>query len=151
MTREIGKARGRRKPKSTQIDLKSDRSAFWKYCERTELAALARSKIKGIPCNVDAHFIDRMLVDQCWRCAVSGILLKAPKGERGKYRKDPFGPSLDRIIPALGYVEGNLRVVCNIVNSAMNEWGLSSLQTLLDAMRAKYPARDPVRVGEVRT
>jgi hypothetical protein len=59
----------------------------------------------------------------------------APRGERGKYRKDPFGPSLDRITPALGYVDGNLRVVCNIVNSAMNEWGTEALRELIAAMR----------------
>lgn len=113
---------------------------FWRYCQQTEGAAIARSRAKGVGYNIDAHYIDRLFVDQNWRCAVSGILFKAPRGaDRGKHRKDPFGPSLDRIVPALGYTEGNLRVVCNIVNSAMNEWGLESLQALVRAMGAPAP------------
>jgi len=89
-----------------------------------------------MPCEIDAHAIDRLLVDQEWRCAISHVPLKAP-GNPSAVQREAFAPSIDRIVPALGYVPGNVRVVCNIVNAAMSEWGLDSLMTLVDLMAAK--------------
>lgn len=114
--------------------VKADRAKFWNYCIQTENAARARALAKGVPCTVEAYDIDKLLVDQGWCCAVSGLPLVAPRGSDRKYRKDPLGPSLDRIVPAMGYVTGNLRIVNNLVNSAMQEWGLESLMVVLSAM-----------------
>jgi hypothetical protein len=36
---------------------------------------------------------------------------------------DPFSPSLDRIDCTQGYVAGNVRLVCLIVNFALNTFG----------------------------
>lgn len=125
-------------------EVKADRGQFWKYCIQTAYAAEARSIAKAVPCTIDAHFIDGLLVDQQWCCAISGLPFVAP-GEMGrKFRKDPFGPSLDRIVPAAGYVPGNLRVVNNIVNSAMQEWGLESLLVVLSAI-AERSQNKPAR------
>jgi hypothetical protein len=67
------------------------------------------------------------------RCAVSGIDfdLDAVMSRR----RAPFAPSLDRIDSSLGYVPGNIRLVCQIVNFAMNEWGEAPLRRLAAAMR----------------
>lgn len=35
----------------------------------------------------------------------------------------PFRPSLDRIVPALGYVPGNIRITCLIANTGMLHYG----------------------------
>lgn len=113
---------------------KEDRVQFWRYCVQTAGSAAARARAKGVPCTIDAFFIDGLLVDQDWCCAVSGLPLAAPRGAERKYRKEPFGPSLDRIVPAVGYVPGNVRIVNNLVNSAMQEWGLESLMVVLSAM-----------------
>jgi hypothetical protein len=51
-------------------------------------------------------------------------------GERG-----PFGPSLDRIVPKLGYVTGNIRVVCNLANLAMHKWGEDPLREFVNKCR----------------
>ena len=118
--------------KSTQINV--DRGAFWTYCQQTARRAQHRSSARDLPCNIDPYVVDELLVLQEWRCAVSGIALAAPGAESGR---GPFGPSLDRIIPTLGYVRGNLRIVCNMVNFAMNEWGLENLLKLVEAMSAK--------------
>lgn len=146
MAELIEKTRTTRKcnlARSTQIGPKEDRSAFWVYCTQTAFAAANRSATKGLPCDIDAHFIDRLLVDQRWRCAVSGMPFTTPKTALGRHRKNPFGPSLDRIVPSLGYVAGNLRVVTNIVNSAMNEWGLESLLEMIAAIKAQQAASLP--------
>jgi hypothetical protein len=135
MIGEIQKLGGRKKPRSGQIGSKSDRALFWKYCQQTGFAMRERAKTKGIPCAIDAYAVDALLVDQQWRCAVSGVALSPPGSSQGDYHKDPFGPSIDRIVPSIGYVPGNVRVVSNIVNSAMNEWGLENLLKLMAAMK----------------
>jgi hypothetical protein len=82
------------------------------------------------PCDIDARSIDELLVDQGWRCAISRIALTRPATIR-----DPFGPSLDRIVPSLGYTRGNVRVICNMVNFAMGNWGEEAFYTLVRAMK----------------
>jgi hypothetical protein len=123
-----------KKRRSAQNGADRDRRKFWIYCQRAAAMADHRCRGKGVPVEIDAYFVDQLLVDQRWRCAVSGIQLKPPFSATSKHHRDPFGPSLDRIVPARGYVKGNLRIVSNIVNSAMNEWGLDALLVLLKAM-----------------
>ena len=41
-----------------------------------------------------------------------------------------YAPSLDRIIPELGYVPGNVRVVCHIVNVARSNLSDASLYAM---------------------
>lgn len=107
-----------------------NRSAFWLYCKRAINASQTRARDQCVPHSLTANDIDCLLVDQGWRCAVSDIPLDTPCGDR-----QPFSPSLDRIVPALGYVPGNVRVVCNLVNFAMNKWGEEPLMRLVSAIR----------------
>jgi hypothetical protein len=66
-----------------------------------------------------------------WRCAVTGLKLNTEKDKQ--HRRASYGPSIDRIIPALGYVQGNVRVVCMAANFAMNEWGDDIMKTISEA------------------
>jgi hypothetical protein len=116
--------------KSVQAGISIDRIKFWRYCGRAINMAQQRSAKRGIPCTITAHDIDTLLVDQEWRCAVSGIPLEAPDGIA-----KAFGPSVDRIVPSLGYVPGNIRIVCNMVNGAMNKWGEETLWQLVAAIQ----------------
>ncbi len=109
------------------------RGDFWLYCVRTAGASRARAAKKKVPHSIDAYAIDELFVDQKWRCAISGVELNPPK-KATDFRVDPLGPSLDRIVPHLGYVPGNLRIVSNIVNIAMNEWGLEKLMEAIAAI-----------------
>lgn len=121
-------ARSRAYRKRGEIDI--DRGKFLRYCTTVVGQSAHRARRAGVPHSIVPHDIDKLLVDQGYRCAVSGILLEAS----GKQFGGPFGPSLDRVVPALGYVNGNLRVVCQIANVAMSTWGLDPLQRLVDAM-----------------
>lgn len=122
------------------------RGKFWSYCKAAVGAARHRAKRTGLPFDIDAYAIDELLVIQKWRCAVSGIELVAPS-IKSKSGRSPFGPSLDRIIPALGYVEGNLRITCNMVNFAINEWGVESLHKLVRAMSvATQSTPSPIQI-----
>lgn len=113
-----------------------DRAPFWAYCRFAARGARNRSSKLNAPCLIDKYYIDELLVQQQWRCAVSGIALRPPR-QQGKHHRDPFGPSLDRIDPELGYVPGNLRIVCNIVNMSINEWGLETLMELAAALTSR--------------
>lgn len=100
------------------------RGEFWAFCVRvTQQARHWRNS------ELTAYEVDEMFVDQKWRCAISGISFETPKK-----RRQPFGPSLDRIVPGGPYTKGNVRLVCNIVNFAMNEWGEAALRELVDKM-----------------
>lgn len=49
---------------------------------------------------------------------------------QSEWRRAPFAPSVDRIDSSLGYVAGNVRLVCVAANLAMNEWGESVLSKI---------------------
>jgi hypothetical protein len=49
----------------------------------------------------------------------------------------PFAPSLDRIDNDEGYHNGNVRLVCICVNSAMREWGDVVVYTFVAAMLSR--------------
>lgn len=121
--------------KSSQIGVNLGRAAFWKYCVCAESATRHRAAKLGVEHAIDNYFIDGLFVDQQWRCAVSGIIF-TPPGRGAATFREPFAPSLDRIDCNGGYVPGNLRLVCNIVNYAINEWGMEPLMKLSAALEA---------------
>lgn len=106
-----------------------NRERLWRYCKRVAGQSAHRARRLGVPHNITAHYIDELIVQQLFHCAVSGLHLDMAGNARG-----PFSPSLDRVVPAHGYVEGNVRIVCEIVNAAMNCWGIEPLERLVEAM-----------------
>jgi hypothetical protein len=62
------------------------------------------------------------------RCEVSGIEFVEGQG------RHPFAPSIDRINSSIGYRADNIRVVCLIVNFALNSWGEEPLFTLAESL-----------------
>lgn len=71
------------------------------------LSAKHRAKKLGLPFSITHEdiFIPK-------RCPVFGMLLKRKPG-----KLCDASPSLDRIRPHRGYVQGNVRVICNKANS----------------------------------
>ena len=108
------------------------RYAFEQFAFRVVAKAKERSSSR-IPFALTAEHVIALAERQDYRCAVTGIALDISPPKRT--RRKPFEPSLDRIRPNLGYVEGNVRVVCNIVNFAMNEWGEDALWDLVRRCR----------------
>lgn len=66
------------------------------------------------------------------RCAVSGI--KFVTGSK----LHPYQPSLDRIDNSRGYVTGNVRFVCLVVNYLMNRWGEQVFHRLAVSMARQH-------------
>jgi hypothetical protein len=88
------------------------------------------AKSRGVVFEIEFSQILAMAQRQRWTCAVTGIKLDCEKPEGS--RRSPFTPSIDRIVPADGYVPGNVRVVCLAANFAMNEWGDDVLRHLAE-------------------
>ena len=87
--------------------------------ERTMLSSARRAaRAKGIPFNIDLSNIAIPI-----RCPVLGIPLIRGDG----FRKDN-SPSLDRIVPGLGYIKGNVVVISYRANRIKNDATLEELQ-----------------------
>ena len=99
---------------------------FARFAKNTIATIKHRVLKTGIPFTIETDDVERILAEQNWKCAVSGIQFEEPRKER-----HPFAPSIDRIRPALGYVPGNIRAVCLIVNYAMHGWGERALIELI--------------------
>lgn len=69
--------------------------------------------------SIDEADLLRVAARSNWRCAVSGVRFSLDVARKRK----PFAPSLDRIDCSLGYVPGNVRLVCVAVNIALADWG----------------------------
>ncbi len=72
--------------------------------------ARVRAKKKGLPCTITAAYIKAITPEIC---PVLGIPLLRNKATGPRYNS----PSIDRIIPELGYVEGNVIVVSHLANA----------------------------------
>ena len=87
--------------------------------------AKRRAEAKGLPFDLDQHIpalqkrLDRAV------CEVTGIPLSLTGGRLFN------SPSLDRKVPARGYVIRNTRVVCLAINCAMGDWGEKTLRAIL--------------------
>jgi hypothetical protein len=119
------------------VEEQNERDEFFDYCVRAAGGARTRSKRLGLPCDIDTAYLGRLLLQQKYCCAVTGIPLELTRPQDRTYHRDAFGPSLDRMVPAKGYVRGNVRITCSIVNIAMNEWGLEALLRVAAALRKK--------------
>ena len=83
--------------------------AYWALNLRNK--ALQRAKDKNLEFTLTKDFILDKVMNGV--CEVTGVPLDFSGGER-----KPYTPSLDRIIPELGYTSENVRLVCWMYNSA---------------------------------
>jgi hypothetical protein len=117
---------------------------FRLFCERAVIGAASRAKIQGIPFAITCDDIEALLCEQNYHCAVTGIPLAMPE----RHKRKAFSPSIDRIIPALGYVPANLRIVGRMVNTAINDWGL---EAFLEIARQSITHAEWRRVKKCKT
>lgn len=83
--------------------------------------ASARAKQKKLACNIDANYL-LYLWELCGGvCPVSGIRMTLEISE-GQGNRKPTKMSVDRVVPSLGYVKENVRLVCWAVNAMKNQW-----------------------------
>lgn len=85
-------------------------------------SASKRAKARGLEFRLTMDWLLARLETSGDRCEISGAAFDYSP-EKTMWHKRPDCPSLDRIDRTLGYVDGNVRVVCTAVNIAINEWG----------------------------
>ena len=93
-----------------------------------------RSIEKGLDFNLDLVYLKELwdILNGC--CILTGIPFVLERAEFGKVH--PYAPSIDRIVPSLGYTKGNIRLIVYQFNVAMSEYG----QEQFDDMVSKYQA-----------
>jgi len=93
-----------------------------------------RARRKGLPVDVDLEYLESIAADEC-------PVFKTPfvwgQACNGKHAPNPDGPSLDRIIPELGYVRGNLVFISNRANSIKQDVTELELYAVADWLHDK--------------
>jgi hypothetical protein len=79
------------------------------------------------------------------RCPVLGIPLAPQRVTQGD-----GSPSLDRLVPELGYVPGNILVVSSKANRMKSTGTLEDIRKLLDFYELHLPGGPPVRITRTR-
>jgi len=106
------------------------------YRARTVLRNVSkRCRREGIAFDLDDEWLVARLAAGV--CEVTGLRFDMSLASHGKskVRRNPMTPSIDRIIPADGYVKTNCRVVVYALNAAMSEWGLETFLPIAEAIR----------------
>jgi len=114
--------------KEVQIIGDDEGAAFWKAMEK---GARSRASKYGRDFTLPPGWMYRQFVKQNGLCAISGLNMY-----RDRDKHAPFAPSIDRINPKKGYVEGNCQLVCYIVNCAKNQFSMDELLTVSRAIVA---------------
>jgi len=84
---------------------------------RLSVHAASRAKSQGVPFDLDWHWVLDNITPKC-PCCNEPFRFGEPTG-RGKKAKDR--PSLDRVVPELGYTKENTRIICTWCNIIKND------------------------------
>lgn len=87
--------------------------------------AFSRAKLKGYEFTI-TH-ADVVIPEACPCC---GVKMKVQCGPSGR-GATPSSPSLDRINPKLGYIPGNVAVICNDCNMTKGKAGIAELERVV--------------------
>lgn len=93
-----------------------------------------RSKSKELEFNIDGDYLIKLWEENEGCCALTGQPFDLTNwGEHGQV--NPNTPSVDRIIPKLGYVKGNVRLITYHMNIALSDFGVEQFEHLLRTYR----------------
>jgi hypothetical protein len=102
------------------------------YLKRMLCSARKNASRKGVACTLTEDELWALLGASGGRCAVTGVTFSLDRHRAGRSR---LAPSMDRIDDAAGYVSGNVRLVCQIANLAMNVWDADTLLDFIQQAR----------------
>lgn len=107
------------------------------FATRWPLRVRQVCKREGREFTVTTQDIMDLAKRQDYRCAVSGLPFDTDLP--GHNLRNPFGPSIDRLDCAKGYTPDNIRIVCVIVNLALNSFGDEALLKMCRAVCEQNP------------
>ena len=99
-----------------------------------KLCAMAknRAKTKQIPFDIDVEFLLGLWEENLGCCALTGQEFDLVSWGT-KSQVNPRSPSIDRIIPSLGYTKGNVRLITYHMNVALSDFGVEEFERLAKA------------------
>lgn len=92
-----------------------------------------RAKKQSLPFNISTDIMVSLWESQGGKCAVSGREFCLDYNEKGGPHQN--GPSIDKIVPELGYTVENVRFVTYQVNTALSNFGDEALLLLLEDIK----------------
>lgn len=139
---QIGKGRNAERYSAAKEDFKRRRAAI-SMTARGRLmglltAARTRAKQCGMEFSIDLDFVLDQWDRQQGRCLLTGLPLTLERNPGGQRFYMPHSPSLDRRDSSAGYTPDNTRLVCVVVNLALNRFG----DAVLDQMCRAYVANN---------
>ena len=103
-------------------------------------AARKRARDKKLPFNLDIEYLQSIYIETC-------PILEIPLNWAGGPRTDNT-PALDKIIPELGYVKGNVRFISTKANSMKTDATIEQLLTFAKNIEKYLQEKDIVRTIE---
>lgn len=98
-----------------------------------------RAKNRSTQCNIPFGIdVEDIIIPD--RCPILAIPLKENKGKSGAYKDSP---SLDKIVPELGYVKGNIQVISQMANQMKFNATPQELLTFAKYITTRYGINDP--------
>lgn len=95
-------------------------------CKNLYQGARNRAITKDIPFDISPEYLIWLWQEQDGCCAITRLPFNLTFSEiKGEPRFD--APSVDRIVPALGYTKGNVRLILYQINCAIGPYGLDRL------------------------
>lgn len=102
------------KPCADNVRRQRSTASYRLYLSRLLTQAKSRQRKTNIPVEITVDQLCDLWEQQSGKCAISDVHMTHHRDGSG--RKD-FNASLDRIEPPLGYVNGNVQLVCDRVNT----------------------------------
>ena len=96
-------------------------------------SARGRAKDKNLPIDIDLDFLLNLYEQQKGKCKLTDIDFTFETNKEKTRKFLPFNPSLDKIDSSKGYTKENVRLVCTIVNLALNHFGEDTFKIMCQA------------------
>ena len=90
-----------------------------------------RSKAKGIPCDIDADYLISIMPTHC---PVLGVKLEHRTNNKAN---EPNSPQVDRIVPELGYVRGNVQIISRRANGIKSDASIEEIKMVVKFLESR--------------
>jgi len=107
---------------------------YTRRLKRLSHMAKNRAANKNLPFDIDGEYLIKLWHESEGCCALTGRVFDLNSwGTKGQV--NPDAPSVDRIVPSLGYVRGNVRLITYHMNISLSDFGTEIFEQLLKSYR----------------